>query len=303
MDMSILRAVKKRVFIYYCVFFALFSILLSIFMLAALGVAVAAPILIMVCAIALPVLAAFYVVYYRILNKIEKSVDQPDVCAELINKAPRTGLIIIAPCCLGGSVAGVIIGVFFGYFSSFQQGGFLLIVGLVIAGVVSTAFYYFSKTYIYRLKKEIDILPLSLFYKLMIPLIDVVMIIFIIAAAGIYRTNFSQIYSMYSKEISAKVDAHSRFVSSIFDNAAHQLIAVAHSDIAINGQRDQLRQLLYRLHKTRDVNVESFFYADAAGNTTTSFETKEVNVVGREYFVESMKTGKTVISGPCSEQI
>ena len=306
MDSQKLTSVQRQILRYYMLFLSVFPVAYGLVIVFTIGLRDSAELILLLIGMTIPVLVISSIIFHLGLKKIAAIVQEKgiDAFAARFTKTPRNGMIGIAIATGMGTIIGIPIGIISGAFVSFGQGIFYLLIGLILAVIVSTLFYFFSKVSIYSLKDSIAITPITLFHKLMIPLFSGIMVIMIIASAGIYNLSYKQIHTTYSKEISSKINAFSRDIAAKLSITHKQLLALSHSREIQDGKPDQIRRLLQNVHASRDSLILYYFYADREGNLTSSDDKETaVNISDRDYFRTAIKSGTLTFSEPLVSKI
>lgn len=252
-----------------------------------------------------PIIFIFTFMFYLSVRRLNKGLknDAEDnlFLSGKINGIPVRGLILLISGCAGGPLLSVIIGYSRGIFLSYEQCAFFFLVGFIQAVIAGFIFYFHIKivlyTYFHDIKHRLEFKPLTLFEKLVIPISSSVVLLILLASAGVYRVSYSQTYDMYSSNVSARISKNAIFAGAMFDKTISQLNVFALSDEARSMRFSQLQEMVKRIHDIRGEDVEIFYFADSAGNAYTSLGSK-TDISARDYFKDLISTGKQVFSEP-----
>jgi hypothetical protein len=219
-QMQIRGNLLRLFIIYYMVHPALYFISLII----ALGFINLAGVFKVIIILAPPIISLFTFTFYyiasRVQGEVNKGNDNAEIIAAEINAVSFKGMVLLAAGCAGGPLLTVIIGYNQNLFLSFEQSLFFFFIGFMQALIAGAVFYYHAKirlyVLIYNSELRINFRPLTLFQKMVIPVLSGIMILLIFAAVGIYRISYNQTYDMYSANISARVQKNTLFIRISF---------------------------------------------------------------------------------------
>ena len=276
---------------------------LSLFM--ALGFESIAGILKIIMLLAPPIIAVFTTFFFFIAKglqgSIDRSADNTEAVSLPFNRLPVKAMILLTAGCSGGPLLTVISGYNLRVFLTFEQCAFFFIIGFIQAIITGALLYYNIKIVLYfflhNVRLKIEYLPLTLFQKLVIPIVSSTMILILFASVGIYRISYNLTLEMYSSNISSRINKNVIFAGSLFEKTLSQLHAYADAG-EIRGMRSaEMKIFLERINEKKGTDVEMLFAADATGRTPTSLGS-ETNISDREYFKQVMATGKNIFSEP-----
>ncbi len=305
-QMQIRRELLRLFIIYYLVHPALYFVSLII----ALGFMNLTGVLKVIIILAPPIITLFTALFYylalRAQREIDKGNDNTEVIATEINGISFKGMILLAAGCSGGPFLTVIIGYNQSLFLSFEQSLFFFFIGFIQALIAGALFYYHVKirlyVLIYNSELKINFRPLTLFQKMVIPILSGIMILLIFASVGIYRISYNQTYEMYSANISAKVQKNTIFIGSLFEKTAIQLRAYAKTSEIRNMNLREVSDFLKMVHEGRGGDIEMYFAANLQGDAPNSLgETR--NVGDRDYFKKVTGMGVEVYSDPVMNKL
>lgn len=291
----------KLFIFYYTVHPAFYFISLII----ALGFMSLTGVLKIIIILAPPIIALFTLIFYylaaRAQQAIDKGNDNSETIAAEINSISFKGLVLLAAGCSGGPLLTVLIGYRQNLFLSFEQSLFFFFIGLIQALIAGAVFYYHVKirlyVFLYNSDLRVNFRPLTLFQKMVIPILSGIMILLIFAAVGIYRISYTQTYEMYSSNISARVQKNTVFIGSLFEKTAVQLRAFAKTSEISNMNLREISEFLKMIHEERGGDIEMYFAANLQGDAPNSLgETR--NIIDREYFKRVTGVGVEVYSDP-----
>ncbi len=244
------------------------------------------------------VMIVIFILYYMNLSVLRREISSDDeIAAKRINQIPFRGALFLGICVFCAPLFTMTAAVWLKIVVSVYQSIYYIMIGLMLSIMVALVFYYKSKVLIYKLRSVVKISPLSLFHKILIPIMCTIMITFYLASSGLYYQNSHSIFSMYSKEIAAKVESNSNYIASFFGSVQDQLMTLSHSEYVINGKKDEIKPMLERMASTKSKYVQSFMYAGLDGNMIDNVDTK-IYAKGRSYFDKTILTGKPFISDP-----
>ncbi len=248
-----------------------------------------------------PIIILFTLIFFYFNRKLKIYIAGDDSDAEtfenFLAKFPIYGMVLLVAGCTGGPVLTAVIGSYQGVIVSAAQGIYFFLVGFIQALVAGALFYYFSKIRLFALVKRIRFSPLTIFYKFLIPILSLVIIIILGFSALAYRISYNRTYESYETKIRSLVTQNVMAIDSLYGNALAELNALSISDAIQSMEKRRMMQLLLKAHNTKGSNIEMLFAADRTGNSPNSFGTVK-NIGDRWYFRKVLKTGKPVFSDP-----
>lgn len=248
-----------------------------------------------------PIIILFTLIFFYFNRKLKIYIAGDDSDAEtfenFLAKFPIYAMLLLVAGCTGGPVLTAVIGSYQGVIVSAAQGIYFFLVGFIQALVAGALFYYFSKIRLFALVERIRFSPLTIFYKFLIPILSLVIIIILGFSALAYRISYNRTYESYETKIRSLVTQNVMAIDSLYGSALAELNALSISDAIQSMERRRMMQLLLKAHNTKGSNIEMLFAADRTGNSPNSFGTVK-NIGDRWYFRKVLKTGKPVFSDP-----
>ncbi|HNX24757.1 MAG TPA: methyl-accepting chemotaxis protein [Spirochaetota bacterium] len=255
--------------------------------------------------LALPIIAVFTLTFVIITKQLQRSIDgsADDITAITgpVNRLPIKAMMLIITVCSAGSLITVIICYNQHLFLSLEQCVFFFLFGFIQAVIAGALLYYNIKivlyTFLYNMSYKIEYKPLTLYQKIVIPIVSSIMILLLFASAGIYRISYDRTIEMYSSNISARINKNVIFAGSIFEKTLAQLNAYSEAGDIKNLRSGEMKSFLKRIHENKGYDLEMFFVSDASGSSLNSFG-GTADISDRDYFRQVMATGKNVFSEP-----
>ena len=201
----------------------------------------------------------------------------------------------------GGPVLVGVLGMMMGVLVSFQQALFFIIAGQFEALVVGMILYYIAKTELYPLRAHMDYRPLSIFMKLSVPIVSMLMILLIATGIGIYRIAADNVLSLSRSTMKLMQEKTIRGAGGILESLTGELQALAETGRYAAVNPEQLQPLMETLFEKRKDMTEAYFSVRADGYSVTNAG-KAVNIADREYFREIMLKGERIFSEPLNSR-
>lgn len=197
---------------------------------------------------------------------------------------------------LFGAVSLTIIAYIVGAILNPVQLAFFLTKDILLAISLTFFHYYRYKIIVYPLSNFVNLPSLSIFEKLLAPIISFTVIVFIFVGFGIYSVNVNRAieFNKYSTEEQGhrSVLEINRLISEINVELYSYLNTVNLSGISAN-EAYSLSKRLYNSRFNRD--IETLFIANLAGDGYTSSGTSS-NISDRDYFKRAISEKKVVWS-------
>lgn len=199
--------------------------------------------------------------------------------------------------------AGFVIGTFLAIFMAWYRGivesvelmMFLLVLGEVPALIVSLIMYYYSKVALYPLVTIMSYRPLSVFYKLYIPIFSILLLLLNVTNLSIYKVVDREIHDYQSELMHETTEKARLAIESFFSRSLTDVKAHSESEILQEMDFDKVGPWLQRLHTTRHPSVELYLVSDLQGNAVTS-KGELLNISTRDYFSRSLQEKKALIT-------
>lgn len=245
--------------------------------------------------------AAFYYYAKQLQGEIDKGNDNAERIAAAINGITWKGFILLTAGCSGGPLLAVILGFRLGVFLSFEQSLYFFFIGFLQAFIAGAVFYFHVKIslymFLYNSELKINFKPLTLFQKMVTPILSSIMLLLIFASVAIYRVSYNNTFNMYSSSISTKVEKNAIFIGSLFERTTYQLRALAFSSDIRSMNLQQIKGFLRMVHDERGGDVEMYFAANMSGDAPNSLGDIR-NINDRPYFKRVTEIGVEVFSDP-----
>jgi methyl-accepting chemotaxis protein len=303
-NIEIIKKVKPNsVFNWFLVFFILDPLIFGIMMTLMLGSEKFIEISKILVILAPPILTAIAVYLFMVSRKgetIVRSLSSADSTqiknAELFfNSYPSKFAFLFFAGNSGGPVLVGILGLSAGIISSWESAIYFALTGLFEAVIFSFLLYYIARIELFHLKEVIKFEPLSLFMKISVPIIALMMGLMLVLNVTIYKVMYSSLIKSSSshmvQSLNNSVTESTRYFIETVNKLETAIIAGGYSSIS----SEMIETVLKRLRKSEGNNIEVFFGGDSYGNTVTD-NGKLVNVSDREYFIKMKSDKKTSFS-------
>lgn len=252
-------------------------------------------------------ISAFIIIKLRLSRSIEileqSRGEENPAHEKFISFVPFLGLIIIIIGCTVGPIATVAIGVSKGIFLSLSQGFFFFMSGVLLAISMGILFYYKAKILMYEFNSVINYKPITIFQKLVIPVLSSIFILLIFASQGIYRISFQQNLMGLNSQIEAQIGMTGEKVDSFFRDISIELESYGKIPFVYKMDYNTTLPFLVDIHKKRkNENIEMYLTANLTGKGIHSFGgTGDISY--REYFIKMKQEKQIAYSEPLISQI
>ncbi len=245
-----------------------------------------------------------FVIYYFTTSVFRSDISSgSSEISERVNRTPLTGGVTF----ILGSFFYTLIIVFIGrkieVIISGPQMVFFILLSLMLTFILAMYFYYKAKTAIYALRNRMAIAPLTLFHKILIPVMCTSMAIFLLLFTGYYKQSYTSVSITFAKLIEARIKTNAQLMNSVLGSLEQQLDTVTRVDSVADGNKGAVKALLSRMDSAKKSYIDSYFYSDLKGDTISSYDTQSLNISTRDYFINAVATKKPVISEPMPSMI
>ncbi len=294
----------KRILSLFLAFYIIYPMIFLLIVSFTIGLENFMAIALIVILLCIPIIPSSTVAFLLINRKLKRYLDQCrndpeslnlEAFQNFINKYPFRASLTIFIGFVTGTFLAILMAHLRGVTLSYHQTLFLLILGEVPALVITWAFYYYCKISLYPTNRVIQYKPLSVFYKLYIPLISTILMLLNITNLGIYKLiegNVNDSQAKILRETTLKTG------SAIDARLQKTLSEIAMAGVVIQEDEltyDNLKPYLERMkeHLSEDTGVHYIVDRRGSGFTGTG---KALNISGKKYFRRVLETGKPVIS-------
>jgi methyl-accepting chemotaxis protein len=145
------------------------------------------------------------------------------------------------------------------------------------------------------LRQHIDYQPLSIFMKLSVPIVTMLMILLIATGIGVYRIAADNVLSLSKSSMKLMQEKTIRGTEDILGSLTSELQVLAETGRYEAINLEQVRPVLATLHQRRQAIVEAYFAVRPDGSSIVHNGALR-NISDREYFKELLESKKTVFS-------
>ncbi len=299
-----IEAVPSYIFRWFLILFVVDPLLFGIFMVITIGTDSFLTVLGILGMMAPPILIAIAIYLYILTRKLRSIIIaftkgdtavSRDAAAAFADSYPfKMGLFIFLGNS-GGPILVSILGLMMGVILSFQQALFFVFAGQFEALIVAMVLYYIAKTELYPLRRYVDYKPLSIFMKLSVPIISMLMLLLIATGIGVYRIAAENVLTLSTSSMKLMLEKTTRGTEEILGSLTRELQVLAETGGYKEVNPEQVRPLMAMLHERRKGMVEAYYAARPDGSAIVHNGTVG-NVADREYFKELHDKKKTVFS-------
>jgi methyl-accepting chemotaxis protein len=300
------ESIPNYIFKWFFVLFVLDPLLFGVMLLTTIGSGQILKVAGILGILAPPILAAIPIYLYMLSRKLSSmigavvkgdgSVSGEEITAVAGTYPFKMGLLIF----LGNSGGPVLVGVLgmmADVFVSFQQAFFFIIAGQFEALIVAMVLYYIAKTELYPLRQYIDYRPLSIFMKLSVPIVSMLMLLLLATGIGVYRIAADNVLSLSRSSMKLMQEKTIRKTEDILGSLTRELEVLAETGGYNDVNLEQVRPLLAMVYQRQHKTVEAYFAARPDGSSIVHTGDRR-NIADRAYFRELLETKKTVFSDP-----
>ncbi|MDY6968725.1 MAG: methyl-accepting chemotaxis protein, partial [Spirochaetota bacterium] len=231
----------------------------------------------------------------------KKSINRKDMQKFINNFSLITSIYILFVCSIG-PILTLYIGLNNQAFISISQGIYFLIIGIYISLISTFIYYYISKVSLYPLGDFVEYKPLSLFFKISIPIFSTVSLILVLSLTVMSTFNISDSRKHFINYMTASALKTNLIVDSFYNTLINEVQSYSKLDIIKEMDFEKMESFLTNLHKNKKDNIEMYFISTTDGNTLTSIM-KRTNISDRAYFKKLLEIGERTISVPVVNKV
>lgn len=305
-----LEMIPYYLFFWFLILFLLDPLFFGIMMLITIGSDQFMKIAAILGILAPPILTAIAVYLFIISRKLRSIIISltkadgtitMDAAASFAGSYPFKMALFIFLGNSGGPMLVGVLGIMMGVLFSVQQAVFFIIAGQFEALIVALVLYYICKTELYPLRKLIDYKPLSIFMKLSVPIVSVLMVLLIGTGIGIYRIAGENFLMLSQNTLKMELLDSIHGTENVLSGLTSELQVLADTGNYGGMNLEQVRPLLTKLYQRRRGVVEAYVAMRPDGASIVHNGDLK-NIADREYFKELLETKRTVFSEPLTSR-
>jgi methyl-accepting chemotaxis protein len=289
---SFLKGNMLRLFIF---LFLLHPLLYFLSTSIALGFHATFDLLQIIILLAIPIIIFFTVLFILQQKKLYKNLTDIDKNITSIDAFPRRGMTLLVIGCIIGPICMVVVGFYLDILMSWYQSLFFLLTGTILALCNGSLFYYITRSWLHDKCDHHQYHSLTIFQKLMIPIIGSAIVVILFSSSLIYTYIYSRVTLLYSTKISAEVQGKAQELGAYLHRPVIQIQTFSTIDTVESMDMKKIEKFITRAHSHKLSNIELFVVADRTGKCVTSIG-KYANIKDRDYFKKAISTGQPAFS-------
>jgi len=179
---------------------------------------------------------------------------------------------------------------------------YFFITGIGLITITCNLFYYIAKIDLYPIIRYTRYSPISIFNRIRIPIVSVVVGMFLIINISIYKLETSNTFNNKKALMELNLKNSSNKLNFLLEKILIKLESLSKNDIFRNINSYAAEKYILNMQDVKDDFIQVYYMADLDGNAFSSDGTK-FNIKDREYFQELLKTKKYVFSKPIDSRI
>ncbi len=195
----------------------------------------------------------------------------------------------------GGPLLVCIMGLSSGIISSWQSGLYFFVTMIFSTVIFTFLLYYISKRELFPLKLRIAYQPLTIFMKISVPIIALMMALLLILNLTIYNLIISSNLDSNSRHLKKYLSIAAENSTGYFRNTAAEIEKAIEVNRLDSIDINAIGPVLDGLKKSGEQYVENFFAGTPDGSIITN-EGKRLSIGDREYFIRLKTEKRTVYS-------
>ncbi len=195
----------------------------------------------------------------------------------------------------GGPFLVCILGLSNGIINSWESALYFFVTMIFSTVIFSSILYYIAKIELFPLKAGMNYKPLSIFMKIAVPILALMMSLLLVLCLTVYTLVSQSHLNSNGKNLKKYLYIAADNSTAYFRETTAQLERTVTSERLIGININTVKPLLDSLRKNDSGNIESFFAGDANGDIITDTD-KRLNVSDRDYFIRVKNQKKAVFS-------
>ena len=233
-------------------------------------------------------------VYHFIAGKLQKMIDEnsrDEATVQFAKKMPKKVSILFGVPILIGSILLSMLAFFSGSIVSPYQLVFYIIKDIMITGSMTFFHYYRFKIILYPVTSALELRSLSVFEKLLAPILSFLIIVMLVIGFTIYSINVDKTKDFYMANTIAQTEKSGLILDRIFGDVVVELRSYMNTVNASEASSVEALAATRRLFDKRiNKAIDTIFFVKLSGDGYTN-NGKIINISDRSYFKDVVATG------------
>ncbi len=285
-----LAGIKKKLMLNFMTAFLAFPVIMILFILISMEIAEIKKTLLLMATLSIPGLIIVFLLYNYFAGRLQRLIDSnssDQASVMFARRYPFTSSLIFSVPLLGTSVIISVITYIQRVLITPYQMMFYVLMELMLVTSLTFYHYFRLKTVLHPIAVSNNLRSLSVFEKLLAPILSFMMIVLAVVGVAIYSINVKRTVEFYKTETMTRADKIAIAIDNIFDNIRIELQANLNyydpETLAGNNATAAVKKIYDNRMNHELGNIETLFIVKNDGSSFNNSGTAP-NIKDREYF-------------------
>ncbi len=240
----------------------------------------------------IPALCIILFIYNNIASKLQKLIDERSDTEEAIQftkRLPSLVSILFAAPLITGSIIVTIAGYYLRILVTPYQVIFFIIIELLLSLSLTMFHYYRFKIILYPVSSSVGLRSLSIFEKLLAPILSLLTVALLFVAVSIYSININRTIEFYKSNLISQADKAAIEIDDTFKKILIEMnTSLNFINPQILSQGDSISSAKKLFENRQDKNIETLFLVKNDGTAFTN-RGNTPNLKKRDYVINAFK--------------
>lgn len=260
----------------------------------------------------IPAVGIVFFIYHKITARLQKMIDErsdDEAAIQFAKRLPVLVSVLFAAPLVSGSIVVTVIAYYLRVLVIPSQAAFYIIIELLLSSGLTLYHYYRFKIILYPVSSRVNLRSLSVFEKLLAPIISFLIITLLFVGIGIYAINVNRTVEFYKSNTISQMDKTAIAIDNTFERIEVEMktsLNFFNPETLSQGEAIGMAKRIFDNMQSK--NIELLYVGKKDGTVYTNIATVQ-DINERDYFrrVQSIKetvwsdliknksTGSTVI--------
>jgi len=247
----------------------------------------------------IPTLGIILFIYHKITNKLQNMINErknDEASIKFAKRLPLSVSILFATPLVASSILATIIGYYIKVFITPYQAIFFILIEMLLSLSLTLFHYYRFKIILYPVSSTVNLRSLSMFEKLLAPILSFIIIAILFVGVTIYSINVNRTTEFYMKNTIDNTDKAALAIDNTFQKIETELqttLNFINPETMSQGEAVSMAKRIFDIMQSR--NLEMIFISKNDGTIYTD-RGKKLDIKDRDYFSKIKSDKKTVWS-------
>lgn len=179
---------------------------------------------------------------------------------------------------------------------------YFFVTGIGLIMITCNLFYYVAKIDLYPVIRYARYYPISIFNKIRIPIVSIVIGVLLITNISIYKLQVTNVFTTQKALMELRLKNSAERLNFTLEKMLNKMESSAKNEVLRDTNSYAAKQYMLSLHGIKDDFIQLYYMSDLEGNSFSS-DGITFNIKDREYFKEVLQTKKYAFSKPIISKV